>query len=318
MNICITGAAGHIGSYLIRNLQISTLDKVYLVDNFLTQRYASLFDLPRGINYRFYEMDILSDDIESLIRDSDVVVHLAAVTNAETSFQNNELINRINKAGLEHVCRLCAAYNRLLLFFSTTSVYGPQGETVKEDCKKSELQPQSPYAESKLYAETFIHNLAQERKLDFIILRLGTIVGYSVGMRFHTAVNKFIWQASTGQEITVWRTALNQKRPYCVLNDCTNAINYIIQEKIFDRQIYNIVSANLTVDDILKMIKEFIPDIKIRFVDSPIMNQLSYNVSNRKSLKRGFKYNDKLKEIIKEVICKLRNINYKVLKKNLL
>ncbi|MBL7197095.1 MAG: SDR family oxidoreductase [Candidatus Omnitrophica bacterium] len=317
MNICITGALGHIGSQLIRNLSAPFLNKVYLVDNFLTQRYASLFDLPSGVNYYFHEMDILSKDIVSIIEDSDILIHLAAVTNAEASFQDSELVDKINKKGLENIARLCTKHNCSLIFPSTTSVYGSQSNVVDESCKDSDLHPQSPYAESKLYGEKLLQSLSQKNKLNFVIFRLGTIFGYSIGMRFHTAVNKFIWQAATGQEITVWKTALDQKRPYCGLNDCINAINHTISKQIFDCQIYNIVSMNLAVKNIIDAIKEHIPDVRIKFVDSPIMNQLSYNASNKKSLERGIAYGDNLKDSIRESIDKLRNVNYSIVKQNL-
>ncbi|HUU50993.1 MAG TPA: SDR family oxidoreductase [Nitrospinota bacterium] len=317
MNICITGALGHIGSKLIRNLSISSVDKVYLIDNFFTQRYSSLFNLPSGINYCFYEMDILSDEIEPIIKDSSFVIHLAAITGAESSFQYADLIDKVNKKGVDHIAQLCAKYKRSLMFFSTTSVYGSQDDRIDENCKESDLNPQSPYAESKLYGEKFLQSLVKEKGFPFIILRLGTIFGYSIGMRFHTAVNKFIWQASSGKDITVWKTALNQMRPYCGLNDCIKAINYIINNKIFDCQIYNIVTTNLTVKDILDAIKLYIPDIKIKFVDSPIMNQLSYHVSNKKSLERGFTYCNSFNEGIKETIEKLQNINFSIIKNNM-
>jgi len=317
MNICITGALGHIGSQLIRNLSIPSLNKVYLVDNFLTQRYASLFDLPSGVNYCFQEMDILSNEMESIIRDCNVLIHLAAITNAEVSFQNKELVDKVNRKGLENVAQFCAKYNCSLIFPSTTSVYGVQTGLVDENCKDSDLRPQSPYAESKLYGEKVVQSLSQKNNLNFLVFRLGTIFGYSIGMRFHTAVNKFIWQASMGQDITVWKTALNQKRPYCGLNDCINAINYVIDKQVFDCQIYNIVTVNLTVKDILDAIKECIPHIGIKFVDSPIMNQLSYNVSNKKSLECGITYHDNLKDSIRETINKLRNVNYSIIKQNL-
>ncbi|MBL7212002.1 MAG: SDR family NAD-dependent epimerase/dehydratase, partial [Desulfobacteraceae bacterium] len=61
MNICVSGALGHIGSGLIRNLTVPGLNRVYLVDNFLTQRYVSLFELPQGIDFIFREVDILSE-----------------------------------------------------------------------------------------------------------------------------------------------------------------------------------------------------------------------------------------------------------------
>lgn len=317
MNICITGALGHIGSHLVRNLSVRGVEKIYLVDNLMTQRYASLFDLPKDKNFRFFELDILSDEIEPLIKDSDIVVHLAAITNAEESFKNIELVDKVNKKGLEHVAGLCAKYKRSLIFFSTTSVYGSQEEVVDENSKESDLKPQSPYAESKLYGEKFIQDLSSKGELNSVILRLGTIFGYSIGMRFHTAVNKFVWQAALGEEVTVWETALNQRRPYCGLNDCVFAINHIINERIFNNQIYNIVTVNLSVKEILDTIKEYIPVVGIRFVESRVMNQLSYNVSNQKSLTAGFNYKDNLSILIKETLTKLRSINFEVKKHNL-
>jgi nucleoside-diphosphate-sugar epimerase len=309
MNICITGALGHIGSALIRNLSLPSLGRVYLVDNLFTQRYASLFNLPKGISFCFREMDILSDDLRPIIEDSDLVIHLAAVTNAEVSFFNAGLVETVNKEGLEKVARLCAERGCPLIFPSSTSVYGVQEGVVDEDCREEDLKPQSPYAESKLYGERLLHSLGREKGLAFVTLRLGTIFGYSIGMRFHTAVNKFIWQATLGQALTVWKTAQDQKRPYCDLGDCIGAFHHVIRNNLFDGQIYNIVTINLTVRNIIDAIRKHIPDLSIQFVESPIMNQLSYHVSNRKSLERGFSYRGILDERIQETIEKLRNAN---------
>ncbi|MCH7951979.1 SDR family oxidoreductase [Patescibacteria group bacterium] len=312
MNICITGALGHIGSALIRSDSLRSVDRVYLIDNFLTQRYASLFDLPDGITYSFHESDILSDAMRPIIRDSDVVIHLAAITDAETSFHKPEQVNKVNKKGLRHIAKLCAEYGRFLIFPSTTSVYGVQEGLVDESCQGKDLKPQSPYAESKLYGEKYLSTLAKKNGLKFVTLRLGTIFGYSIGMRFHTAVNKFIWQAAIGQPLTVWKTALNQKRPYCDLKDAISAFNHAMENKIFDQEIYNIVTTNLTVKEIIDAIKKRVPGLNITFTDSPIMNLLSYEVSNQMSLEKGFSYSGDLTESIKHSIRKLRNANSSV------
>ncbi len=317
MNICITGALGHIGSALIRDKFLSGFKRVYLIDNLLTQRYTSLFDLPEGINYHFSPIDILSEEIKPIIKDSDAVIHLAAVTDAEGSFYNTESIDKVNKKGLEYVARICAEYGRPLIFPSTTSVYGKQTEIVDESCPEEGLKPQSPYAESKLFAEKFLMSLSKDTGLKFVIFRLGTIFGYSIGMRFHTAVNKFIWQSSLGKEITVWKTALNQKRPYCDLKDCISGFSYVLEKNLFNGEIYNIVTTNLTVQDIIDAIEKYIPDIRIKFVDSPIMNQLSYNVSNKKSIASGFKYSGNLDDSIRRSVQKLRNITSSSPKVNL-
>lgn len=313
MTICITGTLGHIGSKLIRELDTSSLKIVHLVDNFLTQRYSALFDLPEKPKFVFHEMDILSNDIADIIKDSDIVIHLAAITDAESSTLKKDLVNKVNKEGLIHIADLCTNYKKFLIFPSTTSVYGSKDKLVDETC--AELKPQSPYAGSKIWAEQYLQSLGKKGKLQYIVLRLGTIFGYSIGMRFHTAVNKFIFQAVTGQEITVWETAYDQKRPYCDLDDTINAINHIMQSNLFDNEIYNIVTKNFTVKDIINVIKKYIPRIKIKFVNSPIMNQLSYEVSNKKSLKRGFIYGGDIEKSILETIEKLRNINCLVKKK---
>ena len=48
MNICITGALGHIGSELLKNITIEAESTGHLVDNMANQRYCSLFDLPKN------------------------------------------------------------------------------------------------------------------------------------------------------------------------------------------------------------------------------------------------------------------------------
>lgn len=309
MNLCITGALGHIGSALIRQIDFANVNKVYIVDNFLTQRYPSLFDLPDGIDFQFCDIDICTDKIEKVIADSDVLIHLAAVTNAEASFHNNDSVESVNKKGLENVARLCAKHNCTILFPSSTSVYGVQEGLVNEECREEDLKPQSPYAESKLFGEKLLQKLADENGLRFVVFRLGTIFGYSIGMRFHTAVNKFIWQSALGEKLTVWRTALNQKRPYCELNDCIQAIKHTIEQDIFDGEIYNILTTNLTVGNIVDAIRQLVPDVAVELVDSPIMNQLSYNVCTAKSIQRGYTYSGSLEKSIRESVSKLRNIN---------
>lgn len=309
VKLCISGALGHIGSELIRNIAIPGIEKVYIVDNFLTQRYASLFDLPDGIDFVFKEMDILSNDIENIIEECDVLVNLAAVTDAERSFERSEEVEEINKRGVQHVASLCANSGCALLFPSSTSVYGSQSKVVDETCPEEDLNPQSPYADSKIFGERLLAEISRKKELRYLIFRVGTIFGYSIGMRFHTAVNKFIWQASTGQPITVWRTALDQKRPYCGLRDCINAINFFVSNDIFDNQIYNIITTNLTVRDIVEEIKRHVPEAEVSFVDSPMMNQLSYEVSNRKSREKGFIYDDNIEDQMVLTLQRLRNVN---------
>jgi nucleoside-diphosphate-sugar epimerase len=125
-------------------------------------------------------------------------------------------------------------------------------------------------------------------------------------MRFHTAVNKFCWQAVMGQPITVWRTALRQKRPYLALDDAVRAISFIIGEGLFDRRIYNVLTENLTVEQIIGYIGEHAPDHRIEYVDTEIMNQLSYEGSCRRVREKGFEVRGSIRRCVAETIARIR------------
>ena len=184
-----------------------------------TQRYASIFNLPNNRKIKFIEGNIQKLNLNIIIKNIDYVVHLAAITNAQDSFKDEKNVSSNNYNCTKIIANLCLKYNKKLIFISSTSVYGTQKKIVDEFCSKKDLQPQSPYALTKLKEERYLTLLS--KKLRVIIFRFGTIYGTSTGMRFHTAVNKFCWQASMGQPITIWKSAINQLRPYLDLNDAS-------------------------------------------------------------------------------------------------
>ena len=309
MNVLITGGLGHIGSRLIRELPLSLdVGNIFILDNMSTQRYASLFNLPEEGRYRFFEGDILDYDIDSLLKNVDIVIHLAAITNAPESFEIKDKVYKVNLDGTRRIALAAAKSKTPMIFFSSTSVYGTQKRLVDEAAKDEDLNPQSPYAETKLHAEKLLCDIGDEHGLQYIIFRFGTIFGPSIGMRFHTAVNRFCWQAVNHQPITVWRTALDQLRPYLDIVDAIRAVTFVIKNEIFDNNIYNVLTLNTTVRHILDTIKKDIPDIEYELVDTQIMNQLSYEVSSSKFKRLGFLFEGDLESGINETIKMIRNM----------
>lgn len=289
MKIVVAGALGHIGSALIRKIpSLLNASEIVMIDNLMTQRYCSLFNLPANGNYHFIEADILNTDLRSAFQGADVVIQMAAITDAAGSFKIREQVEHNNYNSTVKVAEACSETGCRMIHLSSTSVYGTQKEIVDENCRPEELCPQSPYAETKLKEEQFLQQLGLTGKLRFVTFRFGTICGISPGMRFHTAVNKFCWQAVMGQPITVWRTALHQKRPYLDLNDAIEAIKFVIERDLFDNRVYNVLTENLTVHSILDAIRRYIPKLNIKYVDAEIMNQLSYNVSCSRFKGMGF------------------------------
>lgn len=301
MKVVVTGALGHIGSRLVRDLPISLPGcEVVMVDNMITQRYCSLFDLPTEGSYRFIEADITKMDLSPLLEGTDVVVHLAAITDAAGSFDRAEQVEENNFNATKRLAETCAKIGVRLITLSSTSVYGTQAELVAEDCSEEELKPQSPYATTKLKEERLVQQLVREQGLKAGIYRFGTIFGVSPGMRFHTAVNKFCWQAAMGLPITVWSTAYDQKRPYLDLGDACRAVAHIIRNELFDGRIYNVLTLNATVREVVDAIRTFVPALEVQFVDSKIMNQLSYEVSDARFRNTGYMPTAKLSETLKQ------------------
>lgn len=303
-SILITGALGHIGSRLIRELDSRLVGKIIMLDNLESQRYCSLFNLPGKFKYEFIEADVRTCDFEKILNDVDAVIHLAALTNAEGTFDKVKEVEEVNFDGLKRVADVCLKKKIKLLFPSTTSVYGSAEKIVNED---SELLPQSPYAESKLKAENYLKTL-KLKGLDYVICRFGTIFGFAPGIRFHTAVNKFTWQALNNKPISVWKTAYKQKRPYLYLGDCINSINFILERNLFNGEIYNILTSNFTVEEIVEAIKVYAPNLEVEFVKSKIMNQLSYDVSDMKFNSLGFKPKGNLVSGVGETFKQLNKI----------
>jgi nucleoside-diphosphate-sugar epimerase len=297
MNILITGGLGHIGSYLIASLQkIKKINKVYIIDNNSNNRINSIFNL-RSKNIKLIIDDLCDQKCFKEIKHKiHIIVHLASMTDAETSRQKKRIFFNNNLNCFKNIIKFSKKNNSKLIHISSTSVYGSQDSIVDESCK--ELNPQSPYACIKLLEEKIIKKL---KKKNYITLRFGTIVGYSMGMRFHTAVNKFCFHAILNKPLTVWKTALNQYRPYLSLRDAFSTIKYIIENNYFDNKIHNVCSNNYTVRQILSLIKKYKKKFTIEFTNSKIMNQLSYKVISNNMLMKNFYLKKDIKTDIKKI-----------------
>lgn len=311
MKFVITGALGHIGSRLVRELPLLLPDiDIVMIDDLSTQRYCSLFNLPTQTTYTFIQGDLLKLDLKSIFAGTDVVIHLAAITNATKSFDNQEQVEYVNYTTSLRVAETCVATNAKMFLISSTSVYGTQKSQVDENCSPDELNPQSPYAATKLKEEVMVKQKCLKEGLQGIILRLGTIFGTSPGMRFHTAVNKFCWQAVMGTPLTVWETAYNQKRPYLDLVDTIRAIAFFVTSNQFNGKVYNVVTLNATVKEVVNSIQEFIPNLKIKFVTNKIMNQLSYEVLPAHLNEENFIFKGNLKQGLKDTISLLKQVSH--------
>jgi UDP-glucose 4-epimerase len=75
-----------------------------------------------------------------------------------------------------------------------------------------------------------------------------------------------------------------------------------MKKNLYDQETYNVLTDNLTVNSIIEIIREIIPKININYVDSEIMNQLSYEVSSRKISQVGFQFSGSISDNIAQKI----------------
>jgi nucleoside-diphosphate-sugar epimerase len=309
MKITVTGGLGHIGSALIRsNLAPLGVEEIVVVDSLSTQRYSSIFNLSKNPKVTFIDkpVEVLNKKDMELIEGSTHLIHLAAMTDASGSVDKKQELFTNNLGGTKFVANLCESKGIKLLLPSSTSVYGSQLNLVDEN--SLELNPQSPYADCKLAEESIVKE-SKATGLSGVILRFGTIHGVSPGMRFHTAVNKFCFDYMLDKPLSVWRTAINQYRPYLALSDAVRAIQHVISKDIFDSEIYNVLTENITLDGIISIIEELGgKPARIDYVDSPIMNQFSYEVSKVKFQSTGFNYQGSIQEDIANTLKILSGI----------
>ena len=306
MRILITGALGHIGSHIIKNTyKIKKIKKIHLVDNISNERFNLLFEI-NNKKFNFIYGDLTNKKFCKRLPKTDVVLHLASITNAEKSFENKKKELKNNLGCFKNILDYCARTGAKLIHISSTSVYGKQADVVYEDSGHKFLNPQSPYADIKLIEEKILEK--EKNKLKFVTFRFGTIAGVSKGMRFHTAVNKFCLNAALNLPIQVYSTALNQYRPYLSLRDAFKVFKFCIDKNLFNNQIYNALSGNFTVNQIINKIRKHKKKIKIKFIKSEIMNQLSYHVSNDKLKKTGLNINNNLEKDILNTLLLLKNI----------
>ena len=309
MKIILTGGLGHIGSSLLHKLpNLMDVSEIVIIDSLATQRYHSLFELPNKTKYTFIQDDIRKLGFANIAKceNASILVHLAAINDISSGTLNYADIENNNLGATNAAISLCQRFDLPMIFPSSTSVYTSSGLNVIE------TQPlgvnSNIYSRCKAAEEDCVKNFFSGGGTG-VIFRLGTIHGVSNGMRFHTAINKFCFQIAIGDPISIWRSALNQRRPYLSLIDLVNAINFVVTKDLFDNETYNIVTKNYSILEILEIFSRIIgEDVKYIIEDNKRMNSLDLQVSNEKFASHGFVFQGNIESDIADTLKKLGDL----------
>ena len=172
MNVLLSGGAGYIGSHAA----LSLLDKghsVHIVDNLSTGSKLLIPKNAKFTNCNINDESIISDLIKS--DKFDLLMHFAGFIQVEESVQQPEKYFENNTNNAIKFFNTCKnnGLNKLI-FSSTAAAYGSVREKKLID-EDTNLNPQNPYAESKIRTERFLFE--NQDKFKFIILRYFNVAG---------------------------------------------------------------------------------------------------------------------------------------------
>jgi UDP-glucose 4-epimerase len=306
MTILVTGGLGYIGSRLIREIPDHPAysgEKIRILDNFRQPRFNAMWDLPSYSNYEMVRGDIReAEDRAEALEDVDTVFHLAAITNAPETFDIPEKTWEVNhEAAVDLFKDAREAGVDDFVNAVTCSVYGRTEEKITEDF---DCEPESPYGEAKLAAEQEMFDL-YDGEMGLTGLRLGTVYGWTTGMRFDTVVDKFAWLAAMDEPLTVYEGAENQKRPYLHVQDAVRSMLFA-GDQLGDGEAYNVVGQNGRLQDVVDAIEKHFPNVDIGYTEAEQLNQLSYIVSDEKIRSEGFETAYSLDQGVAELADKYR------------
>jgi nucleoside-diphosphate-sugar epimerase len=101
---------------------------------------------------------------------------------------------------------------------------------------------------------------------------------------------------------------MDQVRPYLDLEDGVRAIRFVIDRDLFDNRVYNVLTENASVRQIVELITAELGEVAVEYVDTRIMNQLSYRVSAARFAETGFAASGSLADGIARTIRLLRGV----------
>jgi nucleoside-diphosphate-sugar epimerase len=282
--ISVIGGGGYVGTVLVKEL----LDLGYyvkVIDFFL---YGNFLNKHPNLN-------IIKDDIrnvcnlESYLKNEEVIIHLACISNDPSFELNPELGKQINYNCFEPLVKMSKYLGiKRFIYASSSSVYGVKKET--DVTENTTLEPITGYSTYKAMCEDILLRYF-DKNFEIVILRPATVCGYSPRQRLDVIVNLMTNFAYYKKIIKVFGGS--QLRPNIHIKDMVELyINLLNQPgELINGEIFNVGTDNLTVKEIAEVVRSVINsnlDIEIL----PTNDLRSYHINSTK-IKNFLKFSPK-------------------------
>ena len=302
--IFITGGCGFIGSHLVEKIfnvfkdsEIVVYDKITYAGNI-----KNLSKIIKNKRVKFIKKDLVDIKyLEKHIKGSDLVIHAAAESHVDNSFNLEDQFITTNVMGTKYVLDCCKKFNiKKIIHLSTDEVYGEIFKSCfKEDAS---FNPSNPYSASKAAAEMIISGYSHSYKLPTIIVRANNIFG----TRQHPEklIAGCCWSIIKKKKFYLHGRGL-QKRSFLFVDDFCEGIIRIIK-KGKNNEVYNIGSnfEYRNIDIVKLIIKKMNASFhtSVEYTNDRPFNDYRYSIDFRKIMNLGWKPTVKVEEQIENII----------------
>lgn len=285
MKYLITGGAGFIGSHYLNVMVKKYPNNEYVCLDLLTyagnlNNIKDIIELP---NFKFVQMDICDEEnINKLFNKEkfDGVIHFAAETHVDNSFDNEKLFYKTNVIGTKVLLDASIKHNvKRFHHISTDEVYGSSNNEIFNE--KSKLNPTNPYSKTKAEADKLV--LEYYEKYDLYITISRSSNNFGPNQYPEKLIPLVINRIKNNEKIPLYGDGLN-KRDWLYVIDNVNAIDLIVN-KGKKGEIYNISSNNeLTNLKVVKiLLQKFNKDESlITFVKDRKIHDYKYTMDSSK------------------------------------
>jgi nucleoside-diphosphate-sugar epimerase len=311
--VLLVGGAGYVGSVLAEELlergyAVKILDRLYYGD-------GGLREIRDRVELVVADMRLLPPD---LLADVDAVVNLGGLSNDPTAEYNPKANYEMNTLATQTLAEMCRASGvRRYVFASSCSIYdrgvGNDDKDIIQD-EETPVSPRAAYSSSKREAEKILLSMVGD---DFcpVILRKGTVYGFSHRMRYDLVVNTFV-KFALSQGYLNLHYGGEMWRPLVDVRDSARAYILALQaeEEKVKGQIFNVSHHNYRISELALRVREALrlvgvtPEVR---ADYGYKGVRSYRVSTRKIEQvLGFRPKVDIEESVVDMVEKIRRYNY--------
>jgi UDP-glucose 4-epimerase len=241
MRVLITGGAGFIGSHLC-DKYIFEGYAVEILDNLSTGSKKNIVQLANQI--AIHQGDIRDRSlVESLVRVSDLVIHMAAAVGVDNILENTVESISTNILGSEIVLGAALKFEKRIIIASTSEIYGKNGKQPLSELDDRVIgSPQKlrwSYSDAKAIEEATAHYLFLKQNLAVTTVRLFNTVGPRQTGKYGMVVPRFVEAAIKNQPLRIFGDG-TQSRVFCHVLDSVDAIFSLSEDDRSIGEVFNI------------------------------------------------------------------------------